>query len=474
MADGSKKPGDMDPRILVYRSAALAMQDGDFQVEVPIGKEDDIGLLGKELRELGKSLEKKFEEINMLTRVTEEVNAGLILDEVLDHVFNSFRPIIPYNRIGFSLLEDEGRVVRARWARSDSPVMKITGGYEAEMQGSSLRKIMQSGQPRILNDLQTYLEVHPDSDSTRRIVEEGMKSSLTCPLIAMSKPIGFMFFSSFEKNTYENAHVEVFKQIAGQLAVIVEKSRLYQQLVDLNELKNKFLGIAAHDLRNPIGIIKGFTEILLQDMLGEIRGQQREFIEKIRKASNTMLNLVNDLLDVSAIEAGRLDLHLQDVDLSSFLKECHESNRLLAQNKSIELKLDCPGNLPNIKMDMDRINQVVNNLITNAIKFSHPETVITMGAERKGEKVHVWVKDQGQGIPPDEIPKVFAEFGKTSVRPTAGEKSTGLGLAICKRMIEAHGGAIRVESKVGEGSIFTFQLPLHGPESTMEESSRES
>ena len=449
-----------DPRITQYRNAAIRMKSGNFRVDVPIGAEDEIGMLGIELRELGQMLEKKFAEIDTLAKVTEQVNAGLSLDDVLNQVFESFRPIIPYNRIGFSLLEENGTIVRARWARSDAPELKITTGYEAPLQGSSLQQIIETGKPRILNDLEDYLKNHPNSDSTRLIVEEGMRSSLTCPLIAMGKHIGFMFFSSFAPHTYENVHVQFFMQIAGQLSVIVEKGRLYQQLVELNELKNKFLGIAAHDLRNPIGIVMGYIKMMKDGLFGEVSQPQIEIFKKVENTTRNMLNMVNDLLDISAIETGKLMMNPKEVDLAAFLNESYEYNHLLALQKKIELKLELESNLPKLIMDPERINQVLTNLITNAIKFSYPGTVILVKARREDDSVHISVQDQGQGIPEDEISKIFQDFGRTSVRPTAGEKSTGLGLAICKRMVEAHGGSIWVKSKAGEGSIFTFSLPV--------------
>jgi two-component sensor histidine kinase len=452
----------VDPRIPKYRDVALAMKNGQFKVDVPLGTEDEVAQLGRALLDLRHALEMKFEEINTLARVTEKINAGLVLDEVLNHVFDSFRSVIPYSRIGFSLLEEQGTIVRARWARSDSPEMKIPAGYEAHLQGSSLQQIIETGQPRILNDLEAYLKDHPDSDSTRRIVEEGMRSSLTCPLIAMGKPIGFMFFSSKEANTYKNAHVELFLQLAGQLAVIVEKGRLYQRLIELNELKNKFLGIAAHDLRNPIGGIKGYVGLIINGVLGEVPESQREIMRKMDKICETMLNLVNDLLDVSAIESGQLELKPQAMDLAAYLRESHEYGSLLAKAKSIEMKLELEPALPTVIMDPDRISQVINNLVTNAIKFSHANTTITMRAKTVGDEVQISVSDEGQGIPRAELSKVFTEFGRTSVRPTGGEKSVGLGLAIVKRMVEAHGGRIWVESEVGVGSTFTFSLPLNG------------
>jgi hypothetical protein len=269
-----------------------------------------------------------------------------------------------------------------------------------------------------------------------------------------------MFFSSMKPNTYRDAHVELFLQIAGQLAVIVEKSRLYQQLVELDRLKSKFLGMAAHDLRSPIGIIKSYVQLFLSGYVGALTESQRDVLQRMDKTSETMLDLINDLLDVTAIEAGQLDLKTREVDLASFLEECRTMNALLANAKSIEVVVELEPDLPPVVMDPDRINQVLNNLISNAIKYSFPNTLITLRARVTGDEAAIAVQDQGQGIPESELPKMFTEFGKTSVRPTGGERSIGLGLAIVKRIVEAHGGRIWVESQVGVGSTFTFTLPL--------------
>lgn len=450
----------MDPRIIQYRDAALAMMRGNFNVELPMEPGDEVSQLGAALVDLGHTLEKKFQEINTLAEVTEKINAGLILDDVLSHVFDMFRPIIPYDRIGFSLLDEDGAVLRARWARADYEEFHLTPGYSAKLVGSSLQRILRSGQPRILNDLEDYLSRHPDSEATRLIVAEGVRSSLTCPLIALGKPIGFMFFSSREKGTYAYSHVQLFKQIAGQLSVIVEKGRLYQQLVELNELKNKFLGVAAHDLRSPISVLKGYLGLFLSGTLGELPGQHREFLHSMNKTCVGMLDLINNLLDVSAIEAGKLDLRLMEIELEPYLREFHASHTLLARQKGIELALELAPGLPSVVWDPNRIGQVIANLVTNAIKFSHPATTITLRARAAGDgMIELAVADQGQGIPESELPKMFTDFGRTSVRPTGGEKSTGLGLAIVKRMVEAHKGSIRVESKVGEGSTFIVTIP---------------
>jgi len=399
-------------------------------------------------------------ELEVLLHITEKINAGKVLDEVLDYAYGSLHAIIPYHRIGFSLLEEQDTVLRAHWVRSEAPVVKIMKGYSAGMRDSSLEKVLQTGKPRILNDLEGYLTDHPDSKSTRDILEEGMRSSLTCPLVALGRPIGFLFFSSMKTHEYQNAHVELFQEIAGQLALTLEKSRLYEEVIRFNDLKNKFLGIAAHDLRSPIAVIKGYAELLTNGLMGDLDYAQKKPIRTIAEHCDKMLALINDLLDVSAIESGHLAVEMREVDLGDYLAEVHRNNALLAKAKAMELVLEVPEALPKVSMDPNRIDQVINNLITNAVKFSKPQSRITLRAVSRGQEVVISVMDQGQGIPPGEISKIFHYFGRTNVLPTAGEKSTGLGLAIAKRMVEAHGGKIGVESQPGKGSTFTFTLPL--------------
>ncbi|MFH1799686.1 MAG: GAF domain-containing sensor histidine kinase [Candidatus Omnitrophota bacterium] len=399
-------------------------------------------------------------ELRVLLCITHQINTGLTVEEVLDYAYKTLHVIIPYDRIGFSLLEENDTILRAYWARSKASMMKIGKGYSAAMKGSSLEKVLQTREPRILNDLEAYLKDHPDSKSTKDIMMEGMRSSLTCPLIASRKPIGFLFFSSREPYRYQNAHVELFREIAGQLALTLEKSRLYEQVVRFNDLKNKFLGIAAHDLRSPIAAIKGYTDLFTDGLMGDLNTTQKEPIRAIAGLCDKMLALINDLLDVSAIESGHLTMEMREVDLGAYLAEVHRNNALMARSKSIELALEAPEALPKVWMDPSRIDQVINNLITNAIKFSAPKSRIILRAVLSEGAVAISVTDQGQGIPPEEISKMFQYFGKTDVLPTAGEKSTGLGLAIAKRMVETHGGKIGVESEPGKGSTFTFTLPL--------------
>ena len=185
-------------------------------------------------------------------------------------------------------------------------------------------------------------------------------------------------------------------------------------------------------------------------------------VSTIKSTSEFMLNLINDLLDVSTIESGRLHLDLAQADLNELVRHNVSRNRVLAQQKHIELDFEDTEKLPPLTLDRGKIEQVLNNLIGNAVKYSHPDTRIAVRIARDETQVTVSVADQGQGIPEEDLPKLFKAFGKTSVQATAGEQSTGLGLAIVRKIVEGHGGIMSVQSCVGKGSTFSFTLPVHG------------
>ncbi len=448
---------------------------GDFSVEVPPIRSPDerISRLAASLRELALSLARRQREIETLHRITTRINAGLMLDEILDGVYNDFREVIPYDRIGFALLENDGRVLRARWARTSLPTIHLKCGYAAPMSGSSLQQIIQTGRPRIINDLIQYLRQKPESESTRLIVNEGIRSSLTCPLIANGVPVGFIFFSSAKVNTYTNEHVERYMQIAEQLSVIVEKGHLVSQLAAqkellerqneelrrLSTLKNNLLGMVAHYLRNPVAIVQMMTAILRNQQLQRPPAEHQRMLDDIYRQTEHMLAMLNDLLDLSQIENGTVTIVPESVAIGPLLEETISRHQLLANPKHTRIVLHSPVDGA-VYADPLRLRQVLDNLISNAVKFSPPGSTITISVERDHNYWKFAVTDQGPGISPDERNRLFEVFSRLSARPTGGEKSTGLGLAIARKVVKAHGGDIDVSSVPGQGATFWFTMPV--------------
>ncbi len=239
-----------------------------------------------------------------------------------------------------------------------------------------------------------------------------------------------------------------------------ELAKKNAELEQLNQQKNRLLGMAAHDLRNPLGVISTYAEFLETEAAAVLNEEQREFVTTIKETSEFMLRLVTDLLDVTAIEAGQLNLDCQPADLAHLIQHNVTLNRVLAAKKAIAVEFDPPALRPKPAFDAGKIEQVLNNLIGNAVKFSHRGTRVRVSLAGTDEFATVSVADQGQGIPAADLPKLFKPFGTASVRATGGEPSTGLGLAIARRIIEGHGGRLWVESEVGRGSTFFFTLPV--------------
>jgi signal transduction histidine kinase len=239
-----------------------------------------------------------------------------------------------------------------------------------------------------------------------------------------------------------------------------ELNGLTQELKHLNQVKDKFISMAAHDLRTPISVIKLNTDLYLQGMYGPMNDQQKKSLQKIVKVTNQMLELVNNMLDINIIESGKLELEIKKIELTDYLNDFHSSYKAFARSKQIDWSMDLTDDLPDIYIDPNRFNQVISNLVTNAIKFSHPKTKICLKVDYSDKFLNISITDEGIGISKEDQVKLFKPFVKLSNRATAGEKSTGLGLVITKKIVEAHGGKIKIKSDVGKGTAVTIQLPI--------------
>jgi signal transduction histidine kinase len=240
-----------------------------------------------------------------------------------------------------------------------------------------------------------------------------------------------------------------------------ELAKKNHELDELNKLKNEFLGIAAHDLRNPLGVILGYSNSLLDESEGALSDIQKMMLDSIVTSSEFMIGLLHDLLDISAIESGKVKLVLKKGNLVPFVMKNVELNNVIAHKKNIHIHFKSQEKIPEVLFDNSKIEQVLNNLISNAIKFSKSGTEINVNLFRDHSDVTVSVADNGPGIPYPEQKLLFKPFEKLSVKSTAGESSTGLGLSIVRNIIVAHEGKIWVESEEGNGSIFSFSLPYN-------------
>ncbi len=231
------------------------------------------------------------------------------------------------------------------------------------------------------------------------------------------------------------------------------------QLADANRHKSEFLANMSHELRTPLNAIIGFSEALDARMFGELNDKQAEYIRDIHSSGRHLLSLINDILDLSKVEAGRMELALSEFDATQALEAAMALVRERAARQGIRLALEPAPDLGAIRADERRLKQVLLNLLSNAVKFTPPGGCVTMRARRASGALEVSVSDTGVGIAPEDHEAIFEEFRQVGGDATRKAEGTGLGLALTRRLVALHGGTIRVESEPGRGSTFTFTIP---------------
>lgn len=244
----------------------------------------------------------------------------------------------------------------------------------------------------------------------------------------------------------------------------VALARIQTQLevTQLSELKDEFIRMASHDLKNPLSVVLGLVRIIEKRVPpGQLMTPDaHDLLSKITKRALEMQGIIEDFLDFHALQDGRLSLVKVQTNLNEIAQEVVEGNRDYAMVKGIQLSLNMDAELPRVNADADRVSQVVRNLISNALKFSPHGSAATVSTRRENAHVVLEVSDTGPGLTTEDLEKVFTKYSRLSNKPTGGEKSSGLGLAICKQMIDLHGGEIEVRNNPEKGASFWFKLPI--------------
>ena len=291
------------------------------------------------------------------------------------------------------------------------------------------------------------------------------RSQVTIPMLRAGEPIGAMTIGWAEPDAFDDQQIALVQGFAAQAVIAIENVRLFRALEQksrelevASQHKSEFLANMSHELRTPLNAIIGFSEVLSERMFGELNEKQEEYLKDIYASGMHLLSLINDILDLSKIEAGRMELELMDFDLPAALDSALTLVRQRAARRGISLDSNVDERLGQIQADERKIRQVVLNLLSNAIKFTPEGGRIEVGAVPRDGSVEVSVSDTGIGIAPEDQEAVFEEFRQVGTAEKKAE-GTGLGLTLCRKFIELHGGRIWVKSQVGAGSTFGFTIP---------------
>jgi PAS domain S-box-containing protein len=318
----------------------------------------------------------------------------------------------------------------------------------------------QRGEPVAIEDYAAWKDAVPDE------IDRGVKSVITMPLLVRNSPVGVLTVAFTTARKFDSDDVRTLRLMCAQVAPALEAARLHDALVHMatrleeaSTAKSRFLAAMSHELRTPLNAIIGFSELLLDEPHeGYDLSRRRTFLEHIHNGGQHLLALINDVLDLSKVEAGQMDLKRSSFDLRVLAADAVESVRPLLSRKEQDLVLESPDTVAAFA-DQGKVKQMLLNLVSNAIKFTPQGGRITVSLVRNEGGVAVSVADTGIGISKKDLPLLFTEFEQIDNGPDRQQQGTGLGLALTKRLVELHGGTIGVESEPGRGSRFFFTLP---------------
>ena len=404
-------------------------------------------------------------ELEALSEVGRAVSSTLDLETVLSTIVSRAAQLAGMD--GGSIWEyDEGREEFHLHATDRLPdaMVKMFRGAPIRKGEGALGRLAITGEPVAIVDIAD--EGGYPSHLREMLVTSGLRSVLTVPLLREDRLLGALAVNRAAPGEFAPEVIALLQSFATQSALAIQNARLFREievksraLEAASRHKSEFLANMSHELRTPLNAIIGFSEVLSERLFGEINDKQAEYIGDILHSGHHLLSLINDILDLSKIEAGRMELELGDFDLPSAIDNTLILVRERAQRRAIALRSTADSRLRTIRADERKVKQVLLNLLSNALKFTPEGGRISVSTALRDGMATISVEDTGVGIAPEDQKIVFEEFRQVG---TASKKieGTGLGLAISKKFIELHGGSMWVTSRLGAGSIFTFTLPV--------------
>jgi signal transduction histidine kinase/dihydroneopterin aldolase len=416
-----------------------------------------------ELRQRTDDLARSVEELKALGEVTQAVNSTLDLQTVLTTIVAKAVEISTTDAGAIYVMDETHAAfdLRATYGM-DEPTIAAIREQRFGIGDASIIEATARRAPAQIADLAAI----PRNRFTDIVVRAGFRAILVIPLLRVDSIVGLLVVRRRAPGAFSAATVELLQTFAAQSVIAIQNARLFteieeksRELAVASQHKSQFLANMSHELRTPLNAILGYTELILDEIYGATQPKMREVLQRVETNGRHLLGLINDVLDLSKIEAGQLTLALAEYSIKEMVQGVYVAVEPLATNKHLTLALDVPRDLPRARGDERRLAQVLLNLVGNAIKFTDQGSVMIRAAAENGSFT-IAVRDTGPGIAREDQQKIFEEFQQADNSITRAKGGTGLGLAISRRIIEMHGGRIWVESEPGKGSTFSFTVPV--------------
>lgn len=450
---------------LIARGNALGAVYVDNRLFNGVFNEDDLGLLvtfanqaataienARLFTQTDQQLARRVEELSLFQRIDQQLNQSLDLDRVLSLSLNWAIALTNADGGSIGLLEQvseesEERLLRLMVYRG---VQEPNAAHIVQNDHPVLKQVLSGNKSVVIRNVSKEESI----DGTPATVQ------LAVPIQQNGIIAGLITLESQHMEDMSREDTAFVERLADRAAVAINNSRLYQQIQFANNAKSEFVSLVTHELRLPMTSIKGYTDLINSGMAGPVNDQQRQFLDVIRRNLERMSALISDLSDINRIESGRMAFDLQDFELNQVVEDVVDNFRKQIVNRNQTIAVEIPEDLPPVHADPNRITQVVTNLVSNAHKYTPDGGAIIVRASFDDDFAKVAVIDTGFGISEDDQQKLFTQFFRSDSADVRAQNGWGLGLSIVRKMVEAQNGEIGFESVLGQGSTFTFTIPL--------------
>jgi signal transduction histidine kinase/CheY-like chemotaxis protein len=455
--------GTLDHRIDVHTGDELEdLADGFNQMTGQL--RDSYATLEQKVDERTRDLADALEQLRALGEVSQAVNSSLDLQTVLTTIVTH----------AVDLSGTDGGAIYEFDEAAQEFQLRATHGMSAELIGTIREAHIRLGQTVIGEaavkraPVQTPdVREQPDSALPAALEKEGFRALLAVPLLREEQVVGALVVRRTAPGPFPQETVDLLQTLATQSVLAIHNARLFheielksRQLEVASHHKSEFLANMSHELRTPLNAIIGFSEVLIERLFGDLNDKQAEYLDDILGSGRHLLSLINDILDLSKVEAGRMELDLGIFALSEALENGLTMVRERASQHGVSLGLEVDESIGLIEADERKVKQVIFNLLSNAVKFTPDGGRVDVAARLMTNVVQVSVHDTGIGIAPEHQARIFEEFQQAPSGQASTREGTGLGLALARRFVELHGGRLWVDSRVGVGSTFSFSLPV--------------
>jgi len=403
------------------------------------------------------------EENTTLDHINRKVADTDSLVEIADFLLSACKGITATDRLCFTFLEEEGLRAFSKVVKTSYQPILLKEGYSRDIREGSLLQVIKRGFPRVISDLPVYAELHPESRTSVLLAEEGVRSSMTCPLMLNDKIVGLLFRNAKKPAAYGIHEVMLHLATAERLSQTVEKVYRIDQMEAANRNYTEMLSFVSHELKSPLGSIVMDSNIILDGYLGEVNDTQKKKLKTMADKAEYLLRMIDDYLTLSRIENTELEADMrrgadfvQDI-LTPALNIITSS----AEAKHIRVETDTGKGLSSVSCDPDLMRIVMVNLLSNAVKYGVENGLVKVHASIQGENLEVRVYNTGPGFPESAKNKLFRKFSRIQTPELMARKGTGVGLYTVWRIIRLHGGIITADAEEGAWAQFSFSIPGH-------------